>query len=162
MGSLSQRRLRNFLLGFSGRRAALRHSSMVATALRRTMMVKISNVIIALYSSAMCQQWLSIVGLLLDIVGFLVIAFEWRHMYVRERERRMDELHHDYERSRAEIRGEEYADPRSGDYTMARLFSKLFMKEWRYRGRLFYGGVVLVILGFIRQTLKLAGRRTIL
>src|SRR5260370_33771403 len=61
-------------------------------------------------------------------------------MYVRERERRMDELQHDYERSRAEIRGEEYADPGSRDYTMARLFSKLFMKEWRYRGRLVYGG----------------------
>jgi hypothetical protein len=108
----------------------------------------------------MCQQWLSIVGLLLDIVGFLVIAFEWRHMYVRERERRMDELHHDYERSRAEIRGEEYADPRSGDHTMARLFSKLFMKEWRYRGRLFYGGVVLSFLASSGR--KLAGRRTIL
>jgi hypothetical protein len=101
----------------------------------------------------MCQQWLSIVGLLLDIVGFLLIAFEWRHMYVRKRERRMDELQHDYERRMAEIRGEEYADPRSGDYTMARLFSKLFMKEWRYRGWLFYGAVGLVILGFIGQTL---------
>ena len=89
----------------------------------------------------MCQQWFSIVGLLLDIVGFLVIAFEWRHMYIRERERRMDELQHDYERSRAENFGETYNDPRAGDYTMARLFSKLFMKEWRYRGRLFYGGV---------------------
>jgi hypothetical protein len=40
----------------------------------------------------MCQQWFSIVGLLLDIVGFLLIAFEWRRMYIRERERRMDEL----------------------------------------------------------------------
>ena len=101
----------------------------------------------------MCQQWFSIAGLLLDIVGFLLIAFEWRHMYVREREGRMYDLHHDYERSRAENRGEEYPDPRSGDYTMARLFSKLFTKEWRYRGRIFYSGVVLVILGFIGQTL---------
>jgi len=100
----------------------------------------------------MCQQWFSIVGLLLDIVGFLLIAFEWRHMYIRERRRRMDELQHDYERSRAENFGETYNDPRAGNYTMARLFSKLFMKEWRYRGRLFYCGVVLVILGFIGQT----------
>ena len=32
------------------------------------------------------------------------------------------------------------------------LFAKLFMKEWRYRGTLFYGGVVLIVLGFIGQT----------
>jgi len=101
----------------------------------------------------MCQQWFSIVGLLLDIVGFLMIAFEWRHTYVRERERRMYDLHHDYERSRAEKFGEVYEDPRAGDYTMAKLFSKLFMKEWRHRGQIFYGGVALVILGFIGQTL---------
>src|SRR5258707_12775686 len=101
----------------------------------------------------MCQQWFSIAGLLLDIVGFLLIAFERRHMYVREHEGRMYDLHHDYERSRAEHRGGEYPHPRSGDYTMAPRFSKLFTQEWRYRGRIFYSRVVLGILCFIRQTL---------
>jgi hypothetical protein len=100
----------------------------------------------------MCQQWFSVAGLLLDIVGFLLIAFEWRHMFIREHERRMEELNHDYERSRAEIFGETYNDPRQADYTIARLFSKLFTQEWRYRGMLFYSGVVLVILGFVGQT----------
>jgi hypothetical protein len=85
------------------------------------------------------------------MVGFLLIAFEWRHMFFRERERRMDQLQNDYERSIAEQSGETYHDPRSADYTMARPFSKLFTKEWRYRGRLFYCGVALVIFGFIGQ-----------
>src|SRR5712691_8690948 len=101
---------------------------------------------------SMCQQWFSVAGLLFDIVGFLLIAYEWRHMFIRERDRRMSELDHDYERSRAENAGKTYEDPRSADYTMARLFSKLFRKEWRYRGTLFYSGVVLVILGFLGQT----------
>jgi hypothetical protein len=100
----------------------------------------------------MCQQWFSVAGLLFDIVGFLLIAFEWRHMFIRERDRRMSELDQDYERSRAEYAGNTYEDPRSADYTMARPFSKLFMKEWRYRGSLFYTGVVLVIIGFLGQT----------
>ena len=97
----------------------------------------------------MCQQWFSVIGLVFDIVGFLLIVFEWRHMFIRERNRRMEQLHYDYERSRVERSEQTYNDPRSGDYTMARLFSKLFMQEWRYRGRLFYSGVVLVIIGFV-------------
>ena len=46
MGLPHQRRSRNFLLSFSGRRAAIRHSSIVARAWIMTMMVKISNVIV--------------------------------------------------------------------------------------------------------------------
>ena len=30
----------------------------------------------------MCQQWLSVAGLVLDVIGFLIIAFEWRHTYL--------------------------------------------------------------------------------
>ena len=75
----------------------------------------------------MCQQWFSVIGLVFDIVGFLLIVFEWRHMFIRERNRRMEELHYDYERSRVERSEQTYNDPRSGDYTMARLFSKLFI-----------------------------------
>jgi hypothetical protein len=101
----------------------------------------------------MCQQWFSIVGLLFDIVGFLLIAFEWRHVFRREHERRMYDLEHDYERYSAEIQGKEYLDPRRGDYTMWRLFQKLFLKEWRFRQKIFYCGVILVILGFLGQTL---------
>lgn len=86
------------------------------------------------------------------MVGFLLIAFEWRHMFFRERDRRMEELHHDYKQTSANIRGEAYRDPREMDFTMATTFSRLAHKEWRYREVLFYGGVVLIILGFVGQT----------
>jgi hypothetical protein len=101
----------------------------------------------------MCQQWFSVVGLFLDVVGFLLIAWEWRHMFFRERDRRMDQYHYDYERKWAEIKGETYNDPRAEEATqMAELFWKLFVKEWRGRAWLFYSGAALVILGFLAQT----------
>jgi hypothetical protein len=101
----------------------------------------------------MCQQWISIVGLCLDVIGFLMIAFEWRHTFKREYERRMGELDRDYDKYSAETAGVTYQDPSAGDYTMAKLFSKLFRKEWLFRGELFATGVTLVIFGFIGQVL---------
>ena len=99
----------------------------------------------------MCQQWFSVAGLVFDVVGFLLIAFEWRHIFWREHERRIYELEHDYERSSAEQLGKTYEDPRRGDYTMWREFQKLFLKEWRFRRKIFYAGVILVVLGFCGQ-----------
>jgi hypothetical protein len=101
----------------------------------------------------MCQQWFSVLGLAFDVVGFLIIAFEWRHVFWREHERRMYELEHDYERYSADLQGKAYEDPRRGDYTMWREFQRLFLKEWRFRRKLFYGGVALVLLGFLGQTI---------
>ncbi len=101
----------------------------------------------------MCQQWFSVLGQCLDVAGFLLIAFEWRHMFIRERERRLYQLQHDFERTQAERQGEVYRDPRGADHTMWREFQKLFFKEWRMRGRIFYGGVVLVIFGFLFQVM---------
>jgi hypothetical protein len=100
----------------------------------------------------MCQQWFSVGGLVLELLGFLLIAFEWRHMLWREHERRLYELQHDYERYGAELQGKEYEDPRRADYTMWREFQKLFLKEWRFRRRIFYCGLVLVLFGFMGQT----------
>jgi len=74
----------------------------------------------------MCQQWFSIAGLSLDMAGFLLIAFEWRHMFIRERKRRLLELDHDRGRSRAENAGNVYDDPRSAEYMMWREFQQLF------------------------------------
>ena len=101
----------------------------------------------------MCQQWFSVVGLLFDVVGFLLIAFEWQQVFRREHETRIDELGHDHERSKAERIGESYEDPRRSDYTKSRKFHKLFLKEWRFRRKLFYCGVALVVLGFVGQTI---------
>jgi hypothetical protein len=99
----------------------------------------------------MCQQWFSVVGLILDIVGFSLIAFEWHHVFQREHERRIFELQHDDERHSAELQGEAYEDPRHGDYTLWREFQRLFLKEWAYRRRLFYMSILFVILGFLGQ-----------
>jgi hypothetical protein len=102
---------------------------------------------------SMCQQWFSVVGLLFDIVGFLLIAFEWQQVFWREHETRIDDLGHDRERSKAERIGETYEDPRSSDYTKSKKFHRLFLKEWRFRRKLFYYGVALVVLGFAGQTI---------
>jgi hypothetical protein len=74
----------------------------------------------------MCQQWLSVAGLVLDVIGFLIIAFEWRHPY----------LHSVFLR---EVR--------------VRHTQRENLKDNRYRARLFFVGVVLVIFGFLGQTL---------
>jgi hypothetical protein len=101
----------------------------------------------------MCQQWFSVAGLLFDVVGFLLIAFEWQQVFWREHETRIDELGHDQERSKAERTGESYEDPRRSDYTKSRTIQKLFLKEWRFRRKLFYCGVALVVSGFVGQTI---------
>jgi hypothetical protein len=99
----------------------------------------------------MCQQWFSVTGLIFDAAGFLLIAFEWRRVFQREHEMRIDELEHDSERYGAKLRGEKYEDPRRGDYTMWREFQRLFLKEWRFSQELFYTGVALVVVGFLGQ-----------
>jgi hypothetical protein len=35
----------------------------------------------------MCQQWLSVVGHFLELIGFLIIAFELRHVFAQEHKR---------------------------------------------------------------------------
>lgn len=54
----------------------------------------------------MCQNWFSILGQLLDVVGFLTIAIEWHHQFKRDHDRRIGELQKAYERQSAELLGE--------------------------------------------------------
>jgi uncharacterized membrane protein len=100
----------------------------------------------------MCHQWFSIVGLTLDIIGFLMIAFELHIMFKREMLERENQIATDFERSAAELDGlRTYDDPSEGDHTMWREFQKLLRADKRFRRRLFFPGVWLVILGFIFQ-----------
>jgi hypothetical protein len=101
----------------------------------------------------MCHNWFSIVGLCFDIVGFLLIASEWHHVFTHEYRNRLFELEHDSERTRAERQGQEYEDPRGADHTMWRDIQRVFVKDWKFRRLLFYVGVGLVLLGFIGQVL---------
>jgi hypothetical protein len=100
----------------------------------------------------MCQQWFSVVGLCLDVIGFLTIAIEWHHGFVRDHEKRIDQLGRAYERAAAEARGEQVGDL-DEDKLMWREFQKLFLQEWRWRGRVFYSGAILIVLGFLGQLL---------
>jgi hypothetical protein len=99
-----------------------------------------------------CQQWLSEVGLVLDVAGFLIIASEWHHEFVRDKQKRLSQLQAAYERAAAEARGESIPD-QDEDKSMWREFQKLYLREWRWRGRVFYTGVTLVVLGFLGQFL---------
>jgi hypothetical protein len=96
----------------------------------------------------MCQQWFSVIGLVLDVVGFLTIAWERHHMYTRDYQRRIAELEEAYKRDRATREGTQYEAP-DEDAAMWRLFQK--REEWRWRGRVFSTGVAVVILGFVGQ-----------
>ena len=89
------------------------------------------------------------------IIGFLLIAFEWRHMFQRDVSNREYEIHRGFELQQ-QREGLEASVPRSLEEEttlMAREFSKLHSKEVKYRKSLFYPGMVLVILGFILQSM---------
>src|SRR5271169_80834 len=59
---------------------------------------------------AMCQNWYAVIGQTFDVIGFLIIAFEWYHQYKRDHERRIGELQKAYERNAAERLGEPVPD----------------------------------------------------
>jgi hypothetical protein len=99
----------------------------------------------------MCQQWFSVLGLVLDVIGFLMIAFEWHLMFKREMHERLQRIVEDYAKEKALREGEDYEDLSASDHTMWREFSKLWGKDKRFRQRLFYPGVALVLMGFLGQ-----------
>jgi hypothetical protein len=100
----------------------------------------------------MCQNWFAVIGQTLDVVGFLIIAFEWYHQYKRDHERRIGELQKAYERQAAWYKGEPPPE-QDEDMLMWREFQKLFLKEWRWRRKVFFTGAGLVIAGFVFQVL---------
>jgi hypothetical protein len=86
------------------------------------------------------------------VAGFLIIAFEWYHQFRRDHERRIGELEKARERNAAEMRGE-LPPEQDEDAAMWREFQKLFLKEWRWRRKVFITGAGLVIVGFVFQAL---------
>lgn len=100
----------------------------------------------------MCQNWFSIAGQCLDVIGFLIIAREWLHQFKRDFDRRMGELQKAYEKQRSEQNGVPYVDA-DNDVDNWRIFQKLFLAEWRWRRKVFFTGAGLVIFGFLFQVL---------
>lgn len=96
----------------------------------------------------------TIAGLVADLIGFVLIAFEWHRTFKYTEEIRQLQLHDAYERNEARERGKrpvyQMADE---EETMAKEFSKLRYKEAVFRERLFFTGVALVLLGFVLQSI---------
>ena len=102
----------------------------------------------------MCQQWFSVAGLMLDIVGVMMIVVEW-HMAFR----------HYVEERKAEIDGmmTRWVDKMEGRVPQPDLDADspargrgmwaLLMSDVKTRGALVYVGIGLVVLGFVCQLL---------
>jgi hypothetical protein len=86
----------------------------------------------------MCQNWFSISGLVFDVTGFLLIAFEWHHMFQRDVYLRQKRIERDYRKSVAEAEGRQFDDDEDLEYTMWREFQRLLQKDTLYRKWLFY------------------------
>jgi hypothetical protein len=90
----------------------------------------------------------TIAGLVADIAGFLLRAFEWHRTFKYTEEIRQLQLHDAYERNRARQKGREpeYRMEREEEM-MAKVFSKLRSKEASVRERIFFVAIALVYLG---------------
>ena len=97
----------------------------------------------------MCQQWYSVVGLALEVVGFLFVAWEWRHVFEHSVLLRQNTVEEDCTLT---VEGEEAARRRRlADASMWRNTQRENRKDNARRARIFYLGVALVVLGFIGQ-----------
>jgi len=98
----------------------------------------------------MCQQWFSVVGLALEVVGFLFIAWEWRHVFEHSVALRQAAVEEDYELTRGRTFSRVH---RLASASMWRNTQRENLKDNKRRARMFYSGVVLVLLGFVCQAI---------
>ena len=100
------------------------------------------------------MHWASVIGLVADVVGFSLIAFEWYRAFGHAVAYRTEELHDAFERKQARIEGREPEYRlQLEEEEMSRLFSKLHVKESAFRGHVFLSGSALVIIGFVFQVI---------
>ena len=97
----------------------------------------------------MCQQWFSVVGLIFDVTGFLVIAKEWWHVYQHSILLRQDAVEKDYVRTTKGIKATE--EIRDAHASMWRNTQRENQKDNQYRKRMFLIGAGLVVFGFFGQ-----------
>lgn len=91
-------------------------------------------------------------GLIADIIGFSIIAFEWHRTFKYTEEIRQLQLNDAYERNYAREQGREPENRmQMEEEMMAKEFSKLRSHEALFRERLFFVGVSLVLVGFVLQ-----------
>jgi hypothetical protein len=101
----------------------------------------------------MCQQWLSVFGLIADVIGFLMIAWEWRHMFKHDRFMRELEISEIRARQIARLEGRDRTDYEMDEdnYSLPRHMGQALNHQSNFRKRFFYSGTALVILGFLSQ-----------
>jgi hypothetical protein len=97
----------------------------------------------------MCQQWFSVVGLVMDICGFLLIAKEWWHVFQHSIALRQSAVEADFDLA---TKGVKAARKRvAADASMWRNTQFENEKDNSFRRSTFIVGAALVILGFIGQ-----------
>jgi hypothetical protein len=101
----------------------------------------------------MCQQWLSVFGLIADVIGFLMIAWEWRHMFLLDLFNRELEISEIRARHFARLDGRDRTDYEMDENnpSLPKHMEQALNYQLNYRKRFFYSGTALVILGFLGQ-----------
>lgn len=102
----------------------------------------------------MCQQWFSVLGLVFDLVGVLLIVTEWRVAFQRDTEDRKREIDNMMNRWLIKL-GEEPSNPDFDDESPStqRWMWKTMQADVFRRGLLVYVGIAFVVAGFIGQML---------
>jgi hypothetical protein len=97
----------------------------------------------------MCQQWFSVIGLILDVCGFLLIAKEWWHVFEHSILLRQAAVEEDYIET---VEGDEAATRRRrANASMWRNTQRENRKDNDYRRKVFVVGMVMIVLGFLGQ-----------
>jgi hypothetical protein len=100
------------------------------------------------------QAWCNILGLVFDLLGFSLLAIEWRRSFRHSVETRQDELQDAYQRNRTREQKKKVVSRREREEeTMAKEFSKLAYQESQRRYWLFRVGVTLFVIGVILQVI---------
>ena len=100
----------------------------------------------------MCQQWFSIVGLILELVGFLLIVKEWYSAFAQMVALRQQAVTEDYIRTSTVPHDDALLEQEAGA-SMWRNTQRENRIDNRRRKRTFTTGVALVVLGVMGQIL---------
>jgi hypothetical protein len=100
----------------------------------------------------MCSNWWSVVGLTMDAIGFLIIAWEWRIGYLGLQDDLAGRIERVLDRRMAAAEGLDPEEPDDPDFPLNwNHVQQEYWKELTRRGRTFMAGMVLVIFGFLFQ-----------
>lgn len=100
----------------------------------------------------MCQNWYSVIGQVLDVIGFLTIAWEWHYGYEDIGAEIVEKLNERLQEQDLE-EAEQYGMEPTANSLQSRYVREEYWKEYYRRGNIFRLGVTLVVLGFIFQVL---------